>query len=217
MREDGERVQFDSDYSGGTALQIFFFLGAWLLCTWKVRMLLIDLVYNWCSFSTGYRVSDLLDRPARSRSWINGTTLRTASLILRREPFHILHRYLIQRTLVCRMQIYLRHSFLTNLPLLEAIECLLPSRRTQTPFTAICQANCAEVIAFGRRIVEEFFSDYTGHGVVAVVFGADATVSITIEAREWLFGEEGEGFFEHWETNSACCHAVCGITIVEVE
>ena len=36
----------------------------------------------------------------------------------------------------------------------------------------------------------------TGNGVVTAVFGPYATVSVAVEARHGLLGEEGEGFLE---------------------
>ena len=36
----------------------------------------------------------------------------------------------------------------------------------------------------------------TGNGMVTAVFGADATVSVAVEAGHGFLGEEGEGFLE---------------------
>jgi hypothetical protein len=44
---DMEWVQFDSDYSGGTALQLLAFPGAWCLSTRRSGMLLTDLACKW--------------------------------------------------------------------------------------------------------------------------------------------------------------------------
>lgn len=170
-------------------------------------MLLTDIVYNRCSFKAFPRQqSYLLDRRAGFRTRQDRLALGTVCLSRRSKLLQILHGYLLQRTLIRRMQEDLRHRLLADLSVLEPIQRFFPPSRTQTPLAAICQADGAEVIAFGGRIIEEVFGHHRGYGVVALVFCTSATVSVAVEASKWLFGEEGEGFLEDCRT---LCQSSC--------
>lgn len=165
-------------------------------------MLLIDFwLPTWrtiCGFLfQGRAVSDLLDGCARSRARGGRAFLRVAGLALGRKLVQILHRDLVQGTLIGRMQKHLGNRSLPDLAILEAIERLLPSRRAQAPFAAIGQAYCAQIVALGGGIFQEFLGHHSGHRVIAVILWAYTAVPISVEARDWLFGEEGERLFEN--------------------
>ena len=94
------------------------------------------------------------------------------------------------------MHEHLRHHGI--ILIFRRIHSLLPPRRAQAPFASRFQADGAKVVAARGGEVEKFFSQHACYGVVATVFGADATVAITVEACHGGFGEETQGLFEDW-------------------
>lgn len=44
----------------------------------------------------------------------------------------------------------------------------------------------------------------TSDGMVAGIFRTDPAVAVAVEARHWLLGKEGEGFFEDWMEGRGC-------------
>lgn len=111
---------------------------------------------------------------------------------LRRILLQILIRHHIQRALIARVQMHLRHRIIRELSILCSLHRFLEPRGAETPFHARGHAGVFEVVALRGGEVEEVLRDGRRDAVVAFVFGCDSAVAIAEEACGWVLGEEAE-------------------------
>lgn len=88
----------------------------------------------------------------------------------------------------------LRHNWITIVAACQPR--FLPATSTQTPFAACGEADRTQIVAARSRKIEKLIREYPGHGVVTGVLGANAAVTVPVEARHRRLAERGEGLFK---------------------
>lgn len=115
-----------------------------------------------------------------------------------REPSERVQIDPTQSTVFGRLQVYLWHRIFADPSITVRPKCLQPSRRTQTPLAAACEAGGPEIVALGGRKIQKLLRDHTGDRMVAEIRRGGPTVPISMETCDGTVGEEGKRSIEDW-------------------
>jgi len=128
-----------------------------------------------------------------------------------REPSERVQIDPTQSTVFGRLQVYLWHRIFADPSITVRPKCLQPSRRTQTPLAAACEAGGPEIVALGGRKIQKLLRDHTGDRMVAEIRRGGPTVPISMETCDGTVGEEGKRSIEdiQWARHVALSWHLC--------